>query len=82
VTSASEHERVAATESGHLSAPNDHAAEPKEIETNVACTNVPKPIMTVADALAALHSAAIGKGEARVLRRALLAALAALETEE
>jgi hypothetical protein len=65
-----------------LPAPHDCASEPKTIETNIACTNVPKPTITIADALAVLRAAAIRKDQARTLRRALLAALAALEADE
>jgi hypothetical protein len=54
--------------------------EPKTIETQADCTNVPKPILTVADVLAALRVGAKGQGDARALRRALLEALAAYGT--
>jgi hypothetical protein len=53
--------------------------ESKRIEMQAACTNVPKPTITVADALAALRAAAIGQGDARTLRRALLEVLAAMD---
>jgi hypothetical protein len=56
------------------------ASESKTIETQTACTNVPKPTFTVADALAALQTAA--KNDPRTVRRALLAALAALENDD
>lgn len=56
--------------------------ESKVIETQSACTNVPRPLITVADALAALQAAAVGKDQARMIRRALLAVAEALECEE
>jgi hypothetical protein len=52
------------------------------VGAHAACTNVPKPPITVAEALAVLQAAAEGKDQARVIRRALLAILAALEREE
>ena len=81
-SSGSKRERVAATEIQHLPAPKDRASEAKTIQMNVACTNVPNATITVADALAILQAAPTRKDQARTLRRALLAALAALETEE
>ena len=81
-SSGSERKRVAATENGWYPPLPSGEPEPKAIETQVACTNVPKESITVADALAALHAAATRKDQARTIRRALLAALAALESEE
>jgi hypothetical protein len=58
------------------------APESKTIETQTACTNVPNASITVAEALAVLQAAALRTDQARTIRRALLAVLAALETEE
>jgi hypothetical protein len=56
--------------------------ESKTIETQPACTNVPNASITVAEALAVLQAAALRTDQARTIRRALLAALAALDSEE
>jgi hypothetical protein len=56
--------------------------EPDGTKTDPACTNVPKAPVTVADALAVLQAAGGRAGEARTIRRALLAVLAAIEGDD
>jgi hypothetical protein len=64
-----------------LKEPQGGGAERKMIETQFDRTNVPKREITVAEALAAIHCAARGKGSAPTIRRALLAVLAFLEND-
>jgi hypothetical protein len=61
---------------------SDSKDEPKRIETQLGCTNVPKPTITVADALAALRVAVAGQGDTRMIRRALLETLAAITDDQ
>ena len=81
-SSGSERERVPATENGRLRSHHSRPPESKTIETQSACTNVPNASITVAEALSVLGAAALRTDQARTIRRALLALLAALETEE
>jgi len=62
--------------------PARSADESKRIETQSACTNVPKPRVTVGDALAVLQTAAKRQGDARQLRRAVLEVLTAIDDPE
>ncbi len=81
-SSASELERVAATKIVMSSPVANRSHEPKTIETQAACTNVPNRGATIADAIALLRSLTTEQRNARGIRRALLELLAAIDDDE
>lgn len=82
MSSGSERERVAATGTATSRPHANGGHESKEIETKVAYTDVPNRKITVAEALAALRLATTEHGDARMIRRALLEVLAAMEHDD
>jgi hypothetical protein len=73
---------VSATAGTALKPPTIREDERKVVGAQSACTNVPRPTLTVADALAALRAAVAGQGDTRTIRRALLEALAAINDDD
>jgi len=57
------------------------AHESKTIQAQSVCTNVPKPAITVGEALAVLRIQTKRKTNAKVLRRTLLELLAAIDDD-